>query len=128
MKKALVIIIICLLVASNIAFLSTVAASSADKIPVVIGFKNHMDTNAATALVGNINKEFTSINAVSVSLPQQAIDALKKNPNIAYIDNDIQLTAIDQDAELTNSWGVKHIGADAVKASGEGINVAVIDT
>jgi hypothetical protein len=56
MKKVLVITIICLLMAANVAFLSNVAASSADKIPVVIGFKNHMNTNAVTSLVGNINK------------------------------------------------------------------------
>jgi subtilisin/minor extracellular protease Epr len=119
--------------AANVAFLSNVAASSADKIPVVIGFKNHMNTNAITALVGNINKEYSTINAISVSLPQQAIDALKKNPNIAYIDNDITFMATDPapDAELTNSWGVNHIGAGTVQASGNtgyGINVAVIDT
>jgi subtilisin len=132
MKKALVIIIICLLMASNIAFIAQVTASSADKIPVVIGFKNHMNTNAVTALVGNVNREYSTINAVSVSLPQQAIDALMKNPNVAYIDNDITFMATDPpDAELTNSWGVNHIGAGTVQASGNkgnGINVAVIDT
>ena len=92
-----------------------------------------MNTNAVAALVGNINKEYSSINAISVSLPQQAIDALKKNPNIAYIDNDITFALTDPvpDAELTNSWGVYHIGAGTVQASGNtgyGINVAVIDT
>jgi subtilisin len=132
MKKILVITLICLLMASNIAFIAQVTASSADKIPVVIGFKNHMNTNAVTALVGNVNREYSTINAVSVSLPEQAIDALKKNPNVAYIDNDITFMATDPpDAELTNSWGVYHIGAGTVQASGNsgvGINVAVIDT
>jgi subtilisin len=129
MKKTLVISIICLLMASNIILINQVAASSADKIPVVIGFKNHVNTDLITGLGGNIKFEYQTIHAISASLPQQAIDALQKNPNIAYIDPDIQFSAID--AELDASWGVKHIGAGTVQDSGNsgaGINVAVIDT
>ena len=129
MKKALVITLICLLMASNILLIAQVAATPADKITVVIGFKNHVNTDLITGLGGNIKFEYQTIHAVSASLPQQAIDALKKNPNIAYIDDDIQFSAID--AELDASWGVKRIGAGTVQTSGNrgnGINVAVIDT
>jgi len=131
MKKVLVITIICLLMASNTLLITQVAASSVEKIPVVIGFKDHTNTDLITGLGGNIKFEYQTIHAISASLPQQAIDSLLKNPNVAYIDDDIQFTAID--AELDASWGVKRIGAGIVQndgngITGAGINVAVIDT
>ena len=86
--------------ASNIAFLAQATANS-DKISVVIGFKDHVDKNAVTALGGDVKYEYNSIHAISASLPQQAIDALQNNPNIAYIDYNVEFTALD--AELTNS-------------------------
>jgi subtilisin len=129
MRRTLVITLIILLIASNIALITQVAASSATKISVVIGFKDRVSSDLVTGLGGDVKFDYTSIHAISVSLPQQAVEALKKNPNIAYIDNEIEFTAID--AELDASWGVKRIGAGTVQDSnnmGQGINIAVIDT
>jgi len=69
------------------------------------------------------------INAIASSLPAQAIAALQKNPKVAYIEEDIQVSAAA--LELDNSWGVKHIGAGIVhdlNNEGKEVKVAVLDT
>lgn len=78
---------------------------------------------------GEITYQYSIINAIACSLPAQAVTVLQKNPKVAYVEEDIQVSAAD--IELDNSWGVKHIGAGTVHQSGnegKGIKVAVLDT
>src|SRR4030067_2334493 len=96
---------------------------------VIVGFKGRPDASLIRTHGWKINQEYQSISAIACSLPKHAIEALKNNPSIAYVEEDIQVDAID--AELTASWGVERIGAATVWAegnTGSGINVAVIDT
>jgi len=72
--------------------------------------------------------------AVAGRFSEQALDALRKNPNVRYIERDGTLSAIAQ----TLPWGVDRVDADAVHANGEtggddtdgegGADVAIIDT
>src|SRR4030067_2101383 len=96
---------------------------------VIVGFKGRPDASLIRTHGWKINQEYQSISAIACSLPKHAIEALKNNPSIAYVEEDIQVDAID--AELTASWGVERIGAATVQATGntgDGIKVAVIDT
>jgi subtilisin family serine protease len=64
-----------------------------------------------------------------VEIPEHAIDRIKRNPRVAYVEEDAKVYALD--AELDNSWGVKHIGAGDVHDGGNtgaGVKVAIIDT
>jgi subtilisin family serine protease len=101
-------------------------------VKVLIGFKEKPGA-AEQALVkglgGKIKYTYNLIPAIAASVPEVAIEALKKNPNITNVEPDSIVYALD--AELDNSWGVKRIGAGIVHDSGkngEGIKIAIIDT
>jgi subtilisin len=130
-KTLLVLVLIMCLISSNLVIL-TVAAQSQEKVPVIVGFKAKPNANLVTSQGGEIKFQYTIIPAIACDLPRQAIDALAKNPAIAYIEDDIEVSAhVIYDAELEYSWGVDQIGSGAVHEwgnKGAGINVAVIDT
>ncbi len=99
---------------------------------VFIGFADKPGP-AEQALVrgvgGKIRHTFNIVPAISADLPAQTIEALQKNPIVTSITPVGQVKALD--AELDNSWGVKHIGGGIVHDSGNkgaGIKVAVLDT
>jgi len=101
------------------------------KVPVIIGFKDtpsQADKNKIRGHSGDIKHSYTIINAIAAKLPEQAIDKIKKNPRVAYVEMDGEVHALG--TELENSWGVKRIGADTVHAynNGTGVKVAIIDT
>ena len=126
MKKGIVLVFILTILFSIIPFAN---AAPSEKIPVIIGFKDSPNSALVQAHGGDVKIEYAIIPAIACDLPQQAIDALKKNPGIAYIEEDAEVFAVDD--ELTASWGVEHIGAGTVHSYGNtgfGIDVAVIDT
>jgi subtilisin/minor extracellular protease Epr len=65
---------------------------------------------------GDIKYSYTIINAMAAKLPEPAIENIQRNPRVAYVEIDGEVHTLD--AELDNSWGVKHIGAGTVHASG----------
>ena len=101
-------------------------------VRVLIGFKEKPGP-AQQALVkglgGKIKYTYHLIPAMAASVPEVAIEALQKNPNVTNIELDSKVFALD--TELENSWGVKRIGAGFVHDygnNGEGIKIAIIDT
>jgi len=100
-------------------------------VKVLIGFKEKPGA-AQQAMVkgvgGKIKYTYNLIPAIAASVPEVAINALQKNPNVKYVEPDGIVQALD---ELDDSWGVKRIGAGIVHDGGNkgtGINVAIIDT
>jgi len=101
-------------------------------VKILIGFKEKPGA-AQQAMVkglgGKIKYTYNIIPAIAASVPEVAIEALKKNPNITNVELDSMVYALD--TELDNSWGVNHIGAGFVHDdgnNGEGIKIAIIDT
>ena len=101
-------------------------------IKVLIGFKEKPGA-AQQAMVkgvgGKIKYTYHIVDAIAASIPEKAIEALQKNPNIRYVELDGQVFALD--GELDDSWGVKHIGAGLVHDfgnKGAGVKVAIIDS
>ncbi|MFW6107387.1 MAG: C25 family cysteine peptidase [bacterium] len=108
------------------------ARHPADAVRVFIGFRQRPG-KAEQALVrnagGSIRYTYHIVPAIAATLPQAAVDALKKHPRITHVELEGQFRALD--AELDSSWGVKRIGAGSVHASGNkgaGVNVAVVDS
>ncbi len=101
-------------------------------VKLLIGFKEKPglpEQALVNGMGGKIKYTYHLVDAMAASLPQQAIDALQKNPNVRYVEPDGLVQALD--GELDNSWGVKRIGAGLVHDSlnkGTGVKVAVIDT
>ncbi|NVM46722.1 MAG: S8 family serine peptidase [Candidatus Lokiarchaeota archaeon] len=101
-------------------------------LKVLIGFKEKPGP-AEQALVnsmgGKIKYTYNFIPAMAASIPEKAIEALKKNPNITDVELDGQVYALDQEIP----WGVDRIDAEVVHSDGSGnkgtgLKVAVIDT
>ena len=101
-------------------------------VKVLIGFTKKPGA-AQQAMVqgvgGKIKYTYHIVDAIAASIPEKAIEALQKNPNVRYVEPDGIVYALDE--ELDNSWGVKHIGAGFVHDDGNegyGIKVAIIDS
>lgn len=101
------------------------------KRDVIIGFNKPVGPSEK-ALVqnngGEIKKSFHLIPAMSAKMPETAIDNVKKDSRVRYIENDSIFQATD---EYSNSWGVQHVGAEYVHNQsiyGNGVKIAVLDT
>jgi subtilisin len=111
-------------------------ALSAEK-SVIIGFKQKpglSDKALVEKARGKVKHTYQLIPAMAASLPEEEIDALKMDANVAYVEEDAVYTTADatpSDVEYDNSWGVTHISADVAHAGGNlgaGVTVAVLDT
>jgi len=112
--------------------LSGTAYSEEPRRDVIIGF-HQMPIPPEKTLIhsegGVVKHEYRLIPAVSASLSEQAIDIMRKNPRVAYIEDDVILTIATD--EYMNSPGVRHIGCEMTHNNGidgTGVKVAVIDT
>ncbi|MEA3488535.1 MAG: S8 family serine peptidase [Euryarchaeota archaeon] len=132
MKKIIAILMAMIMVMSVTVVLASGVADKDTKVPVIIGFKDkpsQADKWMIRAQGGDIKHSYTIIDAIAAKLPEKAIDNIKKNPKVAYVEPDGKMYA--HDAELDNSWGVKHIGAGTVHDGGNtgaGVNVSIIDS
>ena len=132
MKKSFLALIIAFLTIIIIS-LSGTAYSEEPHRDVIIGF-HQMPTPSEKALIQSesgfvVKHEYRLIPAVSASLSEQAIDIMRKNPRVAYIEDDVILTIAT--GEYENSWGVSHIGCERAHNNGidgTGVKVAVMDT
>jgi subtilisin len=127
-----IVLLIISVLAPNSQAQSNNGSAVSDKIPVLIRFRQTPGPSEQ-ALVrshgGQIKYSYTIVPAIAASLPQSAIDALAKNPNVTRIEQDAIGSYLD--AELDNSWGVKRIGAGVIhnmNNEGDGIGVAILDS
>jgi len=101
-------------------------------VKVLIGFKEKPgppEQALVKGLGGKIKYTYNLIPAIAASVPELAIEALKKNPNITDVELDSKVYALQQEIP----WGVDRIDAEVVRAStdgnkGTGVKVAIIDT
>ncbi len=111
------------------------SALTSQRLSGVIEYKDVLVTHygerprAALEAAGAIvRKEHTYIPVIEASIPAHAIDALRKNPNIRAIEEEVYHEYCAQ----TLDWGVDRIDAEYVHSEsgnrGAGINVAVLDT
>ncbi|MBN2594331.1 MAG: S8 family serine peptidase [Sedimentisphaerales bacterium] len=137
--KILIIILAVMLVLS---FVSAVLAArgnnnagrheSVRRVRVLIGFRDAPGPNEQ-ALVnshgGIVRHRYRFVPVIAASIPETAIQRLRGNRNVRIVEPDIKVYAVD--AELDNSWGVKHIGSGNVHDGGNegaGVKVAIIDS
>jgi subtilisin len=108
-----------------------------------IAFHSKTDSNLVKANGGKVKREYKYIPVVAAKLPEKAVQALAKNPKIAYIEEDASVTTTNLampiiEAEATTitatqeiPWGVSHIGATSVQQNGylgTGVKIGVLDT
>jgi len=100
---------------------------------VLIGFKDGIGGLAATRreswvhnLGGDVHYSYRFLPLVSARLPEKLIAKLKDRAEIAYVEDDIIMRAIQQETP----WGVDRIDAELVWSTntGAGVDVAILDT
>jgi len=119
-----------------LCLLFTAGALAAERA-VIIGFHQRPGP-AEQALIhsagGAAHRAFHLIPAMAAKVPEQAIEGLRRNPHVAYVEDDAVVSLIEPLAgsiEYENAWGVSHIGSETVHGNGflgTGARVAVIDT
>jgi subtilisin len=127
MKKKLVsILLVCVMLSSLLVVSGTVAKPQEEKIPVIIMFKDRPNTELIQQHQGEIKTVYHLKPALAASLPENAVENLKRNPNIEYIARDLPIFKMGE----TYDWGVDRIDADNVHGynKGSGVNVAILDT
>jgi len=135
MKKIIGIVMVLLMLMSvTVALAGNTkdTQTGGEKVKVIIGYvdkPNQDDEDVIREHGGKTKYTYHIINAKAVEIPKQAIDRIKRNPRVAYVEEDAKVYALD--AELNDSWGVKRIGAGVVHVGGNtgaGVKVAIIDT
>ncbi len=126
MRKAITSAFIACLILASVLTISVVTAQPAEKVPVIVGFKDKPDAELIQAHGGRIKCVYNIIPAIACELPEPAIDALRKNPKVAYVEADGVVEAIGE----VLPWGVDRIDAEVVHPYNKGtaVKVAIIDT
>src|SRR3989442_1167087 len=96
------------------------------KVHVVILFKEKLSDkqiNLVRLDGGEIKRSYHIINGISVDIEQDKINSLKNDPSVISVDPDLEVKALDLNADT-------QIGANQVwiSATGQGIPVAILDT
>lgn len=125
---ALLIFSILLSQSFSIVSAQNAGITQSSKVPVIIMFVSKASVSEGRGVVasitGEIKRKYTIINGVAALVPQARIAELKKNPLVASVDLDIEVKALDINADT-------RIGADQVWISGDtgqGVPVAILDT
>jgi subtilisin len=130
LKTKFISLLLLVIMLSSSAMVGMAYSAPAEKAQVIVGFKDLPDAALINAHGGEIKYDYSLIHAIAVTLPIQAIDALKKNPKVAYVEDDVEVQAAEYNSGGMQDWGVTKIGANLVHPTnkGNGIKVAVIDT
>lgn len=101
----------------------------AGQVQVIIGFKNLPDADLVRQHGGEVRRQFTIIRAISARLSPEAVEKLRTDPKVAYVEPDSIAFAVGEQIP----WGVTKINAPQVWQApynnrGTGVKVAVLDT
>ena len=122
-----IVLVALILTTSFSGFTSIASAQPAERVSVIIGFRNFQDDKSVGDQGGEIKYSYDYIRAIAASVPPQALDALRRNPNVAYVETDFEVYALQQQTP----WSITKIRAPEVWATGNegtGIKVAIVDT
>ena len=119
----------------GVVAVATGTASADESVRHVVGTRTPAAASAARRRANSVHRSFDFGDvgqAVAGRFPAEALDALRKNPNVRYVERDGLMRAIGQ----TLPWGVDRV--DAEVADGEtggdgtdgegGADIAIIDT
>lgn len=130
-------ILLAIILILTITAIPAAAEANADEVDVLVGFDpGQMRTQIARhdevgSLGGEIRRQFTLIDAVAATLPEEAIGTLAARPGIRYVEPDGEVQALGQSVP----WGIDRIfGPEQYPfpswggSTGAGVGVAVLDT
>ncbi|TGC09205.1 S8 family serine peptidase [Methanolobus halotolerans] len=126
-RKTITILIVLAILLSLSSMTASAKTNENEKVPVLITFKGTTDADLVKAHGGNVKYEYTIIPSIAAELPQKAIEALSKNPNIGIIEPDLQGQILEDEIP----WGISRINADSAQTigfNGSGTTIGVVDS
>jgi subtilisin len=141
LKNKLITILLLVIMLSSSATAGLASSKNLENTHVIVGFKDLPDADLVHAHGGEKKYEYNSIHAIAATMPTQQIEALRRDPRVAYVEEDVIVQATEYDPAY--DWGISKIGAQVVHETipmigeppipgepnmGNGIKVAVIDT
>jgi len=102
-------------------------ASSNNEHKVIIVFKDNANQRAIDQKRGKIGHAYKNINAVSMSLSDDEITQLQKDPTVDVVEED---ALVHVDSQIID-WGIAKVNAPKAWSSnytGQGVKIAEIDT
>ena len=108
-------------------------ASAAGHVEVNVGFHNDAGKTAAHNAASEVNREFDSLDAMTLELPASAVENLSNDANVRYVEENGAVETADDIGTLDDDypWGVERIDADTAHAhgyTGAGTDVSIIST
>lgn len=111
---------------------ATGAGVSPESVRVLIEFTDPpgaADVAALERAGGTVDHVYKIVPAIAATVSASALPGLEANPRVTKVELDGVVTALDY--RSTHDWGIAHIRADQVHASGNtgaGVRVAIVDT
>ncbi|WP_267639279.1 S8 family peptidase [Haloarchaeobius amylolyticus] len=102
------------------------SAAPTDTVEVNVGVSGRRGRADVRQQADEVVREF-AFDAMTIRVAKQALDGLRKNPDVRYVEENGEMHAIAQ----TEPWGVDRVDADVAHANGEtgsGADIAIIDT
>lgn len=143
----MITVTIMVLVILSMSLSSVIAAQIDEPANVIIGFKDGRSHDVKLLVEkhgGAVKKVWHIIPAMSATLPQKAIDSIRRSPDVTYVEQDGILMAVGKPSNPGKGhgkgtvqppqglpWGVDRINATGAwkeGSNGIGIKVAVLDT
>jgi serine protease len=121
----------------------SLARSAVQRERVVVVFQNNVADapGLARALANQVGGDLhftytTALKGMALSLPPAAIEALRRNPNVAYVEPDLEVTLFDAGTQTNATWGLDRVdqrdrplnGTYSYANDGSGTNVYIFDT
>ena len=126
--------------ADSPATAAAVVADEDGRARVLVGFRHApgaSDRQLIESVGGRVKASYRIIPALAANLPEKAVAALRRNPNVAYVEGDAKMQALEDDLP----WGIDRVDAEVVwggvqgatsltaeSVTGEGVKVAIIDS
>ena len=114
-----------------------------DLVEVNVGYRGERGRDVAADAAADVRRNF-SFDAMTIRVPEQAIQGLENNPNVRYVEENetVEVKPLATAAQTANSvsvsddgrevpWGIDRIGALGARErglTGDGTNIAVLDT
>ncbi|MDI6820298.1 MAG: S8 family serine peptidase [Candidatus Hodarchaeaceae archaeon] len=109
-----------------LAFVPAPASAPSEEVRVIIVFRGRPDAALIAGVGGEVIATYSIIPGLAARVPAEALEGLRGNPAVAYVELDKVVRALEQQVP----WGVDRIGAPSAWpiSTGAGVKVAILDT
>ncbi len=114
---------------------ASVQSDTQEQVRVFVHFDSvpgKTEQGLVRAFGGKVTHSYSIIPALAVTIPQQAIEGLSKNPHVTSIELDHEVKATEiYDEEYYRGWGIDHVHSGVAHEQsilGQGVKVGVIDS